>query len=705
VTLDQRCVGILNKIVQTPRYVPTSEIMEEMNISKRTVYYDVDKINDWLKNHGLEALNYIRSAGFYVSDVTREQLKQKIAQARQNHVYEDSPGERKAWAVVMILTREKPVFLQTFLDRFLVSRSTMLTDIKQIKQELSSYNLILQFKKEKGYYLSGSEQDKRSALVSYITELIDGHGLDQLLAEVQHSLTASGPTPLQDFNRLTIHEIHTLLNEAEQVIGVRFTDDIINQMSVHLASFIKRFAQSKFVTINDVEKQVIKQTKEFQAAKSICLKIENVYHISVPEDEVYYMTTYLLGAKISEYKREPIDDQDALNMKKIITRMVDSFQTYACLVFTERQALEKNLFLHLRPAYYRIKYGIDLENPLTSSVKDKYQDIYLLTEKVIYHFEDVLGKKVSKDEIAYVALHFGGWIEKEGVSVKARKKAAVVCGSGIGTSRIVQKQLEDLIPTLDVVKVMTKREYHENELGQIDYVISTTPIQKRDVPVFIVHPILTHTEKANLLSQIEASPKTSLPGEIEALMTIMKKHGVITDEKGLQQELSQYFIANRSSDNEGRKKPMLNDILTKDTIQFADQIDSWKEAIKLGAKPLLANKSIKESYIEAMISNVEKLGPYIVIAPKIALPHARPEDGVNKVGMSFLRIKEGCSFTEKPEHRVNLLFVLAAIDNETHLKALSQFSMMLSNPENITKLEQAETTDEVLAVIEKYSTN
>jgi mannitol/fructose-specific phosphotransferase system IIA component (Ntr-type) len=73
--------------------------------------------------------------------------------------------------------------------------------------------------------------------------------------------------------------------------------------------------------------------------------------------------------------------------------------------------------------------------------------------------------------------------------------------------------------------------------------------------------------------------------------------------------------------------------------------------------------------------------------------------------MSFLRIKEGCSFTEKPEHRVNLLFVLAAIDNETHLKALSQFSMMLSNPENITKLEQAETTDEVLAVIEKYSTN
>lgn len=150
---------------------------------------------------------------------------------------------------------------------------------------------------------------------------------------------------------------------------------------------------------------------------------------------------------------------------------------------------------------------------------------------------------------------------------------------------------------------------------------------------------------------------------------------------------------------------MLNDILTKDTIQFADQIDSWKEAIKLGAKPLLANKSIKESYIEAMISNVEKLGPYIVIAPKIALPHARPEDGVNKVGMSFLRIKEGCSFTEKPEHRVNLLFVLAAIDNETHLKALSQFSMMLSNPENINKLEQAETTDEVLAVIEKYSTN
>ncbi|MGG4490936.1 BglG family transcription antiterminator [Metabacillus idriensis] len=703
-TLDQRCVGILNKIVETPRFVPTSEIMEAMNISKRTVYYDIDKINDWLKDHELEALNYVRSAGFYVSDITREQIKQKFTHPRQDQMYEHSPQERKAWAVVMILTREEPVFLQTFLDRFLVSRSTMLSDIKQIKQELSSYNLTILFKKEKGYYLSGAEQDKRSALVSYITELTDGQSLDQLLSDAKRSLIASGPASLKDFKRLTISEIHTLLNEAEQLIGVHFTDDIINQMSVHLASFIKRFAQSKFVTINPVEKQVIVQTKEFQASKSICSKIENVYQIKVPEDEVYYMTTYLLGAKISEYKREPIDDQDSLNMKKIITRMVDSFQTYACVVFKERQALEKNLFLHLKPAYYRIKYGIDLENPLTSSVQEKYQDIYLLTQKVIHHFEDVLGKQVSKDEIAYISLHFGGWIEKEGVSVQARKKAAVVCGSGIGTSRIVQKQLEDLIPTLDVIKVMTKREYHKSELGQIDYVISTTPINERDVPVFIVHPILTHAEKTNLLAQIEASP-TSMPGDVEALMTIMKKHGVITDEKGLQQELIHYFKANRSTENEVRKRPMLNDILTKETIQFTNQVDSWKEAIKIGAEPLLANESIKESYIEAMINNVEKLGPYIVIAPKIALPHARPEDGVNKVGMSFLRIKEGCSFSEKTEHHVHLLFVLAAIDNETHLKALSQFSMMLSNPENILKLEQAETTDEVLSVINQYSTN
>jgi mannitol operon transcriptional antiterminator len=148
---------------------------------------------------------------------------------------------------------------------------------------------------------------------------------------------------------------------------------------------------------------------------------------------------------------------------------------------------------------------------------------------------------------------------------------------------------------------------------------------------------------------------------------------------------------------------MLKDLLTKHCIQFVEEAGDWKEAIALAAKPLLDSGCITNEYIQAMIDNVMTLGPYIVIAPGVALPHARPEQGVKKIGMSFLQIKNGCLFSEKEEHRVYVLIVLAAIDNETHLKALSQLAKLLSDKESMRILFAANSAEEVLSLVEAYS--
>lgn len=68
-----------------------------------------------------------------------------------------------------------------------------------------------------------------------------------------------------------------------------------------------------------------------------------------------------------------------------------------------------------------------------------------------------------------------------------------------------------------------------------------------------------------------------------------------------------------------------------------------------------------------------------------------------------MRLKEGVSFSDQPEHTAQLIIVLAAIDNETHLKALSQLTNMLGDPENIQYLINAESAEQVLTLIKKYS--
>ena len=148
---------------------------------------------------------------------------------------------------------------------------------------------------------------------------------------------------------------------------------------------------------------------------------------------------------------------------------------------------------------------------------------------------------------------------------------------------------------------------------------------------------------------------------------------------------------------------MLKDLIHEETIQFASHATDWKEAIKTAAKPLLTNEQITTAYVDAMIRSVEELGPYVVIAPGIAIPHARPESGVNEVGMSLLRLDEAVPFSSKEKHQVKLLIVLAAADQETHLEALAQLSELLSEEENLAAIYGATDKEEIIELVTKYS--
>ncbi|BBP89846.1 hypothetical protein BsIDN1_34640 [Bacillus safensis] len=92
---------------------------------------------------------------------------------------------------------------------------------------------------------------------------------------------------------------------------------------------------------------------------------------------------------------------------------------------------------------------------------------------------------------------------------------------------------------------------------------------------------------------------------------------------------------------------MLKDLLTEQTIKLHQTADTWQRGdYKSGAAFLLDQNAIKPSYVEAMIQSVHQNGPYIVIAPQVAIPHARPEDGVNKLSMTLMSFKQPISFSK-----------------------------------------------------------
>lgn len=133
-------------------------------------------------------------------------------------------------------------------------------------------------------------------------------------------------------------------------------------------------------------------------------------------------------------------------------------------------------------------------------------------------------------------------------------------------------------------------------------------------------------------------------------------------------------------------------------VQFAERADNWESAIRLSAAPLVEGGYVDEAYVDAMVASVRAYGPYICIAPQIAMPHARPEAGSNKVGFSVLHLREPVAFSEDPDHQSQVLITLSCVDAETHLEMLSAIVETLSDKRKREALLNAKNPFEITAL-------
>lgn len=144
---------------------------------------------------------------------------------------------------------------------------------------------------------------------------------------------------------------------------------------------------------------------------------------------------------------------------------------------------------------------------------------------------------------------------------------------------------------------------------------------------------------------------------------------------------------------------MLCDLLNKDTIQIDNTTHmNWEDAIRKAAIPLLKNNSIEDKYVDAMIDSVKDNGPYINIGQGIALAHSRPENGVHKIAVSLLRTHPAVNLVNE-EHKIQLWFVLAAVDNNSHLRVIQQLAELLGDQEKIKQMLAADSIDELANII------
>ena len=140
---------------------------------------------------------------------------------------------------------------------------------------------------------------------------------------------------------------------------------------------------------------------------------------------------------------------------------------------------------------------------------------------------------------------------------------------------------------------------------------------------------------------------------------------------------------------------MLSKFIDTKAVETNVKADNWREAIIHSGELLVNTNAVKKEYIQSMIENVEELGPYIVIAPSIAMPHARPEDGVKKTSLSLITLNEGIEFGHKKNDPVEIIIALAAVDDNTHVNLLKELMNQLKNKKIVNNMLDSSSTNEL----------
>lgn len=121
----------------------------------------------------------------------------------------------------------------------------------------------------------------------------------------------------------------------------------------------------------------------------------------------------------------------------------------------------------------------------------------------------------------------------------------------------------------------------------------------------------------------------------------------------------------------------------------------WKEAIRQVGKLHEAAGTATSEYAEAMIAGVEKFGPYIVLTPNVAVPHAQTAAGVKRTGVVVATLETPVNFGSPANDPVDILISFAAFDKAEHMKTIQSLPKLLGDQELLTQARNATTSEEL----------
>ncbi|HEK9990066.1 TPA: transcription antiterminator [Streptococcus equi subsp. zooepidemicus] len=526
IILDKKSYDLLSYLIRLKEAETVMAISAALGQSRRKIYYHLDKINEALPSHVAQIVSYPR-VGILLNSEQKAACQQLLNEVTDYH-YVMKGDERRSLSAIYIAVATERVTLDKLMMINDVSRNTILNDLAELREELSSYNNKIQLHatKAKGYYFDCHPM----ALIQYLYKVLAGvyqggnssfiELFDHKLSETQ-GLSAYFSKEVLDY----FHE-YLFLSQASlgKTINIQDSQFMLQILPFILLSYRNMQLHSETKTALKSDFNLIWKRKEYQIAKALASELYHNFKLHLDDIEVGMVAMLMLSFRKDQDHH--VESQDYEQMRATIGDFIDQLELRYQLHFTHKKDLLRQLTRHCKALVYRKAYGIFSINPLTDHIKEKYEELFAMAQSCAVILEQAWQISLTDDDVAYLTIHLGGELRHSHADWD-KTKLVIVSDDGIGIQKLLLKQCQRYLPNCQIEAVFTTEQYQSVfDLMSVDIVVSTTDALEALVPILIVNPILSDDDIIRLIrfskqGRLSDSSRFSLELE-KAIETIVK---------------------------------------------------------------------------------------------------------------------------------------------------------------------------------------
>lgn len=687
--MNARCIEILNVFINN-REVLAYDLAQKFNISKRMIRYDIDEINSFLKENKFNEIDKKPNSPlkFLIDKENKERLSVLLYDFNnKNYIF--SSEERINILLYEILSSNNECTYNDLMDKLDISKTTITSDIRKVKEYLKLYNLKIIKVANKGFKVSGEERLIRKAMNSLLTN-DNKYNIITTLEKLYNN-----EKNIKNLDRFNISSenliyIKSLVHEVEEEFGA-FSEEDFMKLVIAIFIIISRGS------LRDDDRLIFENKgfdrnykREYKFGVYLSKKIEDKFNIKVNDHDIDGITSIILAG--SKVDKNSFSSQDYFEACSIAGNIIDNLKAKFDNSFKFDNNLYEGFVNHLKSLIFRLKYNINSKNPILDSIMTNYKDEFYLSKEVCSFIDEKYKTHVSDDEIGYIVMYIKAASQKINKEIENEvKNIIIVCQGGLATGRLIESKIKNIfnVNIISVISIHSLDRYvKENE---VDFIITSLDLKNEfNVEIIKVNPIINKDdiEKLEKVLLIKEDKKIE---SIKEILSIIENNCDVLDRDNLIYELNN-FIKGREV-----KERYLKEHINEDFIQLNLEAEDWIDAIRKSAKPLIENKIINSFYVDDMINNVNTFGPYIVVDDLIAIPHSKPNDEINGFGIAITTFKDGITLGE---HKgVKIFITIAANNNKNHIDIIKEIMSIIENEENIYRIICAKSKKDILNLI------